>query len=107
MPFTPGNKHAVAGGHARAAKLTPEQRSEIARTGYQATTEKHFNGNADAHNQWLIQSGLAAQDRHYPAYMRVWRTAMPHPKQIAEAIHETSTANGDINFEDCHPKKGG
>lgn len=104
MPFTPGNPHAASGGHARAAKLTPDQRSEIARAGYQATTDAHFAGDADKHNQWLAQAGLAAQDANYPAYMRVWRTAMPHPKQIADAIRETSESNGDINFEDCHPK---
>ena len=73
--------------------------------GYQATTNAHFAGDADAHNQWFVESGLAAQDRHYPAYMRVWRAAMPHPKQIADAIQATSEGNGDVSFEDCHPNK--
>ena len=103
MPFQPGNAHAKAGGHARAEQLTPVRRSEIARSGYQATTNKHFKGDAAKHNQWLIESGLAAQDAMYPAYMRVWRTAIPHPAHVAAAHAAVAASNDDVDFEDCHP----
>jgi hypothetical protein len=105
MPFAPHNPYAKQGGHARAAALTATQRSEIARSGFTATTQQHFNGDPLKHIAWLIEAGLAAQDALYPARMRVWRKAAPHPQRIKEAHAATRDANGDVDFEDCRPIK--
>lgn len=105
MPFQPGNPHAKAGGHARAKALTPQRRSEIARSGYQATTQRHFNGDADAHKQWFVAAGLAAQDASYPPWMRVWVKALPHPAHVSAACNAVAASNGDIDFEDCRPNQ--
>ena len=51
------------GGIARAVRLTPKRRSEIARLGFLALVEKRFAGNRRAAVEWLIAAGLAAQDR--------------------------------------------
>lgn len=53
---------AAAGGCARAAKLTPEQRSAIARRGLEALAEKHFQGNKQAALEWMGQNGRWAYD---------------------------------------------
>lgn len=103
MPFQPGNSHAAAGGRARAEALSPERRAEIARLGFEATTEKYFDGDAERHAQWLVETGLAAQDSNYPKWMRVFRATAPHPKHVRDACEATRLANGDIDFEDCHP----
>lgn len=103
MPFQPGNSHAAAGGRARAEALSPERRSEIARLGFEATTQMYFDGDAAAHTQWFVEAGLAAQDSNYPKWMRVFRTPAPHPKHVIDARNATRDANGDIDFEDCHP----
>lgn len=78
MPFQPGNSHAAAGGRARAEALSPGRRSEIARLGFEATTQQYFDGDAAAHTQWFVEAGLAAQDSNYPKWMRVFRTPDPH-----------------------------
>jgi len=106
MPFQPGNSHAASGGRARAAALTPERRAEIARMGFEATTERYFDGDAAAHIEWFIRTGQAVQDANYPAWMRVFKTPQPHPKHTRDACEATRLANGDIDFEDCHPNGG-
>lgn len=103
MPFQPGNSHAASGGRARAEALTPERRAEIARLGFEATTQMYFDGDANAHTHWLAEAGQAAQDSNYPQWMRVFKTPAPHPKHVHDARRATSIANGDIDFEDCHP----
>lgn len=105
MPFTPGNKHASTGGHARAAKLSADRRAEIARSGFDATTQKHFSGDPQKHIDWFVRTGLAAQDSNYPAWMRVWKMAEPHPKHVDDARRAVSESNGDVSFEDCRPGK--
>ena len=106
MPFKPGNSHAASGGLARAAALTPERRAEIARLGFDATTQMYFDGDAEAHTQWLAAAGQAAQDSNYPKWMRVFKRPAPHPKHVRDAVAATRQANGDIDFEDCHPNGG-
>ena len=50
------------GGLARAARLTPARRSEIARMGFAALVVKRFAGDRRAAIAWLVAAGLAAQD---------------------------------------------
>ena len=105
MPFQPGNAFASIGGRTRAQKLSAERRRDIARSGFEATTQKHFAGDAKRHVQWFIDSGLATQDANYPNWMRVWRKATPHPKHINDAIASIRLATGDVDFEDCRPNR--
>ena len=51
------------GGLARAARLTPARRREIAAMGFQALVDKRFGGDRRAAVAWLVAAGLAAQDR--------------------------------------------
>jgi hypothetical protein len=51
------------GGRARAARLAPARRREIAAMGFRALVEKRFGGDRRAAINWLIAAGLAAQDR--------------------------------------------
>jgi hypothetical protein len=44
---------ASLGGKARAAKLTPERRKEIARQGFAAMVARHFGGDKAAAIEWL------------------------------------------------------
>lgn len=71
--FLAGNIHAIAGGHARARLLPAHRRTEIARRGYHAMVQQHFNGDYARANQWLIKKGLHAQD---PA---PWNGTFPDP----------------------------
>lgn len=48
MKFAPHNSFASLGGMPRAAKLTPERRSEIARAGWLAMVAKYYGGDATA-----------------------------------------------------------
>lgn len=63
--FLPGNPWAGVGGHTRAKKLNKRRRREIARLGWQAVTDKHFGGDAQAHKEWFTAMGLWEQDRQY------------------------------------------
>ena len=51
------------GGLARAARLTPARRREIAAMGFQALVDKRFGGDRRAAIDWLTRKGRAAQDR--------------------------------------------
>lgn len=42
--FQPNNKHAAAGGRARARKLSARKRKQIARSGWLALVQKRFHG---------------------------------------------------------------
>lgn len=48
------------GGLARIAKLSPEERAELARSGLQALADRYFDGDAVAAQRWLSERGLAA-----------------------------------------------
>jgi hypothetical protein len=50
------------GGLARAARLAPARRREIARMGFAALVGKRFAGDRRAAIAWLVAAGLAAQD---------------------------------------------
>ena len=66
--FTKGNPYASMGGRARAAKLTPERRREIARAGLQGLADKHFEGDVARAAAWLsdvgVWAGLFGEVRH-------------------------------------------
>ena len=69
MPMT-RKEAARLGGLARAARLTPARRREIAAMGFQALVEKRFGGDRRAAIKWLIAAGLAAQDRDLSRSLR-------------------------------------
>ncbi len=52
--FTRGNEHASAGGRARAEKLSPARRREIARAGFAALSVLYFDGSKRAAAAWLF-----------------------------------------------------
>jgi len=58
------------GGLARAARLSPARRREIAAMGFQALVDKRFGGDRRAAIAWLIAAGLAAQDRDLSRSLR-------------------------------------
>jgi hypothetical protein len=58
------------GGLARAARLAPARRREIAAMGFQALVDKRFGGDRRAAIEWLIAAGLAAQDRDLSGSLR-------------------------------------
>ncbi len=58
------------GGLARAARLAPARRREIARMGFAALVEKRFAGDRRAAIEWLVAAGLAAQDRQLREALR-------------------------------------
>ena len=58
------------GGLARAARLSPARRREIAARGFQALVEKRFGGDRRAAIEWLVAAGLAAQDRQLREALR-------------------------------------
>ena len=58
------------GGLARAARLTPARRREIARMGFAALVVKRFAGDRRTAINWLIAAGLAAQDRDLSEALR-------------------------------------
>jgi hypothetical protein len=51
--FVSGNKVARTGRHARAARLTPDRRKEIARAGWDALVQQRFDGDEEAARHWL------------------------------------------------------
>lgn len=66
--FLPGNGYASAGGRARAAKLTPQRRREIAAAGLAALAARQFGGDRAAAAAWLSAvgswAGLFGETRH-------------------------------------------
>jgi hypothetical protein len=50
------------GGLARAARLTPERRVEIAKQGFRAMVAARFQGDRKKAIEWLTAKGLAALD---------------------------------------------
>lgn len=60
--FLPGNQTSSQGGRAQKAKHR-DHLASWGRMGYQATVERHFNGDELEANRWLVQAGLYAQDQ--------------------------------------------
>lgn len=56
------SERARKGGLARAARLAPERRSEIARMGWLALVERRFGGDRSAAVAWLTRKGQWASD---------------------------------------------
>ena len=80
--FLPGNQTAARGGQARAAKLPPARRQEIARAGWQALVEKHFAGDQERAADYIGRLGAwAAEQVAYadsPIYQPIWtRPTLP------------------------------
>lgn len=68
--FTRGNREASAGGRARAARLPPARRREIARAGWHALVVLRFNGDPAAAGAWLGKLGAFSAER--AAYGGTW-----------------------------------
>jgi hypothetical protein len=60
--FTQGNAYAAEGGRARAAKLSPERRREIARAGWLGRVRRQFGGDVDAARAYIADLGRWAGD---------------------------------------------
>jgi hypothetical protein len=60
--FTQGNTYAAEGGRARAAKLSPERRREIARLGWLGRVHRQFGGDVDAARAYVADLGRWAGD---------------------------------------------
>ena len=58
------------GGLARAARLAPARRREIAALGFQALVDQRFGGDRRAAIEWLVAAGLAARDRQLREALR-------------------------------------
>ena len=52
--FVTGNSFASLGGKARATKLTPSERRQIAKIGFQALAYRYFNGKRRKAAAWLF-----------------------------------------------------
>lgn len=63
--FVLGNAMASVGGRARAAKLSPEQRSAIALMGFWGLVNKRFDGNKERALFWLSKVGFWGYDQPY------------------------------------------
>ena len=64
---------------ARATRLSPERRREIAAMGFQALVDQRFAGDRRAAIDWLTRKGLAALDAEYPAPLRKFVDPGPMP----------------------------
>jgi len=60
--FERGNEYAAVGGKARAAKLSPERRREIARAGWLGRVRRQFGGDEDAARAYVADLGRFAGD---------------------------------------------
>jgi hypothetical protein len=76
--FVRGNTIASKGGRARARKLTPARRSEIARMGWNAMVDKHFAGDEMAAKRWWGSIGAWASDV-MAGYAGTWMHVFHHP----------------------------
>jgi len=59
--FKIGNAEAAVGGRARAAKLSPERRREIALAGLQAIADRLFDGDLVAAGRYISARGAMAR----------------------------------------------
>lgn len=81
--FARGNAEASAGGQARAARLAPERRREIARAGWLAVVAKRFGGDAEAAGAYLGKLGAWTVDRAaYGGSAIAKPDAYPHPRPM-------------------------
>ncbi len=55
------NGYGFRGGRARAEKLSPERRREIAAMGFQALADKYFKGDRRKCRDWLVDAGILTQ----------------------------------------------
>lgn len=72
------NPYCFKGGRARAEKLTPERRREIAKMGFAALVEKRFGGDRLAARLYLGLLGAWASDAPY----RDLFPKFPHPGPV-------------------------
>jgi hypothetical protein len=61
--FAPGNTTASQGGQARAARLSATRRQAIARLGWQALVERHFDGDTARAADYIGRLGAWAAER--------------------------------------------
>ena len=75
------NPHCFEGGRARARRLTPERRREIAALGFAALVEKRFGGDREAAKRYLGLLGAWASDAPYRGtYLAVFEHPGPMPE---------------------------
>jgi hypothetical protein len=71
--FVAGNPWASSGGQARAERLTPERRREIAAAGWAGFVARRFGGDPEAARAWLGQLGAWASDAPYRATFPIFQ----------------------------------
>lgn len=81
--FMAGNPYAAAGGRARAERLSPARRREIAQAGFRALVERHFDGDRELAKRYIGEVGAWAGD----AYRGTRWQHFVHPGTI-EAFRE-------------------
>jgi hypothetical protein len=88
--FIRGNQIARAGGRARAERLTPERRREIARAGWEGFVNQRFGGDADAARRWFAElGGWVAENIHGELFGR-----FEHPGPCPEKRHQNDGEQG-------------
>lgn len=105
--FVRGNGVASDGGRARAAKLTPRRRRQIARKGRAALVRKHFHGDDRAQRHYLAALGAYAYEVAAGAYdpRTPLRPNATHPGPIQDWLAHYWTpglftgAHIDIDFQ--------
>jgi hypothetical protein len=63
--FAPNNPFASVGGKARMARLTPQERRQLASSGFQGLVQKRFEGDTERAKLWLGKVGAWAADQVY------------------------------------------
>jgi hypothetical protein len=82
--FASGNPYAGDGGRARAARLTPERRREIARAGWLGLVARRFGGDREAAARWFGELGAWATDAIYRDRFPVFEHPGPCPEKGAK-----------------------
>lgn len=77
--FTKGNPYAQRGGHARAAKLSPRRRRQIAKQGWASLVQRRFAGDERAAKAWVGAVGAYHYDQRILDIYGAIRPAFPHP----------------------------
>jgi hypothetical protein len=100
---------ASAGGKARAAKLTPERRREIAALGFAAMTHKKFRGVRQKGVRYLKDKGAIPQDRPGTAedLRALHRLACPEQYEPEETAQQPAATGPEGSHHEPKTDAGG
>ena len=77
--FAPGNSISSRGGRARAAKLSPRRRRQIAKSGWVGLVDRRFGGDERAAKLWVGAVGAFHYDQQLQGLGWYLRPAFPPP----------------------------